>query len=190
MPNEVAGLNLEEDGLCGFVPVEGVTTILPHPILPGLTLAEAQGILRGGLRSGVPCPCCGQNAKVYKRKFHSGMARDVIVFYRHTRKTSSKNPSGWFKATDVLMEAGAQRADYDKLVLWDLLERGDEKKDDGNSAGMFRLTGDGIGFVEGTVVVASHVLIYNGRMLAFSEEDIGIRDALGRKFDYSELMNA
>ena len=43
-------------------------------------------------------------------------------------------------------------------------------------------------FVSGKMSVKSHVHIYNNIVMGFSDTTITIREALGKKFDYQELM--
>ena len=39
-------------------------------------------------------------------------------------------------------------------------------------------------------MVPSHAELYDNRLLGFSDEQISIHDALGKRFNYTELMSA
>jgi hypothetical protein len=56
------------------------------------------------------------------------------------------------------------------------------------TSGKWALTDKGTLWVDSLATVQSHVKIYDGRLLGFEGEQITIQDALGKDFDYSELM--
>jgi hypothetical protein len=132
---------------------------------------------------GVICPCCDQRAKVYRRKLNAEMARALIVLYRHHLSTGEE----WVHVPTVL---AAQGGDPIKMVAWGLIEAlPDATRWDGSSrVGVYRVTPDGQAFVLGVKRVASHVLIYNQDIIGISEETTDIREALGVRFNYAELM--
>lgn len=155
------------------------------------TLDEAREWLRNQIDDGATCPLCAQHAKVYRRTITSPMALALIAIYRHapigtwvdvpalaaTMRTGSKRPTG---------------GDEAKTRYWGLLEpMPDAKREDGSTrTGWWRLTGPGADFVRGDLIVPKHARIYDGRLLALDDTAgmIGIRDALGTRFDYDELM--
>lgn len=166
----------------------GFNLQLPQNLI--MSLQDAQNIVSSAARNGLHCPCCGQYAKIYNRKFNSGMARTLITFYKHHRKTP-----GW---VHVLKEFGFGKSgatfvsgDYGKLAYWELLEASKLKKTDGNpKSGIHRITPLGISFVEKRVQIPRHCFIYNDRLLAVSDEKLFITEALGDDFNYDELMKA
>ena len=93
-------------------------------------------------------------------------------------RTGSKRPTG---------------GDEAKTRYWGLLEAmPDAKREDGSTrTGWWRLTGRGADFVRGDLLVPKHARIYDGRLLGLDDTAgvIGIRDALGSRFDYDELMD-
>tara|TARA_R110000824_G_scaffold122685_2_gene280024 strand:+ start:5271 stop:5414 length:144 start_codon:yes stop_codon:yes gene_type:complete len=46
-----------------------------------------------------------------------------------------------------------------------------------------------VDFVCGKIKIPQYALIYNDQVLDFSENEVSIRDSLGKKFDYQQLMN-
>jgi hypothetical protein len=137
-----------------------------------VTLGEARQWLRDRVAKGAECPCCTQYAKIYRRKLNSGMAISLIRMYR-------AGGTGW---VDVTIEIPARHREEGKLRYWDLVEPG-------TTRGVWKVTPKGEEFVKEEIKVPSHVDIYDDKMLRLVGDPIGIRDALGSKFDYEELMS-
>ena len=57
------------------------------------------------------------------------------------------------------------------------------------SHGLWRITDKGISFVLNTSHVCEKVKLYNNQAWGFDGSLINIKQALGNKFDYSELIN-
>lgn len=156
---------------------------------PRITLlSEARAYVLAGREEGVKCPCCSQFAKVYKRKLNSGMAVALVRFYQLARR----DEAGGGRLTPArfhhISELDVRGGDYGKLAYWRLLEPDGEDQDDGNNSGRWRITAAGRMFVEEKVTVPSYVYVYDGKPLSFPPEQTTIRRALGRRFDYDELM--
>ena len=156
------------------------------------TLGDAREGLRDRVDEGTQCPLCHQHAKVYRRTITSPMALALIAIYR-------KAPIGTWVDVPALaatMRTGSHRptgGDEAKTRYWGLLEAmPDAKRDDGSTrTGWWRLTGRGADFVRDDLLVPKHARIYDGRLLGLDDSAgvIGIRDALGSRFDYDELMD-
>lgn len=151
---------------------------------PNMTLVEAKAWLEGKLDDGVACPCCGQFAKLYRRKLNSSMARALILFFK---------TYGWEEQwVHVPTETGLSRlgGDWAKLALWGLIEeRGDERDDGGKHSGWWRITHLGVRFVRNQMRIPRFVFLYDGAVMRFDPlTTVNIRDALGDHFDYRELM--
>lgn len=137
--------------------------------------------LRQQLKKGAHCPLCGQRAQMYHRKINSGMARSLIHMYR----IAGPHPDRWIHVSQI----GAKSREEGKLVHWGLLEEQKAVGLHGGRAGYWRLTQKGLDFVQGKTTVHSHVFIYDGRFYGFDGSQVTIKDALGAKFDYNELLN-
>ncbi len=153
------------------------------------TVDEAKQYLRDNLQKGAHCPVCTQWARMNKMPFHSGMALTLIFIYKATMQ--GKTDNGWLHVENYLVEIGSKiKGVHSKLEYWGLLERkpnlDDPKKKEN---GFWRITEKGKLFVEGKLVVPSHVKTFNKKQYGFSQKNIDIRGALGKKFDYSELMS-
>lgn len=150
------------------------------------TIAEAKTHLRANFEKGVECPCCGQHVKMYKRKLNSGMALFLMGLYKLTCKSMPMFYSN--KQIMEKMNINTSSLDYSVMKHFDLIaprvsELG--KKD----SGYWMITAKGVRFAAGHDSINKHVFLYNNKRQGFSDETITIKEALGSKFDYEELMN-
>jgi len=83
---------------------------------------------------------------------------------------------------------GARSREEGKLAYWGLVEESLTPRDDGGRAGWWRVTTKGQLFVSGQITVPSHARVYNGNALNLIGTAVSIKDALGSKFNYNELM--
>jgi hypothetical protein len=154
---------------------------------PGLnvTLGAARRWLLARVDCGAQCPCCTQFAKVYRRKINSSQGRALVVQYRRYGQE-------WAHLPDLRMLQGAQHSNEEpKLRYWGLLEEEPDRREDGGRAGWWRVTDLGVQFALGHARVPKYARIYDGRVLGLDRtEMVTIRDALGDRFNYDELMSA
>jgi hypothetical protein len=143
-------------------------------------LGEARDWLRERIDDGEACPCCGQFAKVYRRTINSGMAVLLLALYR------AAQPGEWVKVPSL----GGQGGDITKCRYWELIEpQPDLTRDDGsNRTGWWRLTYRGVEFILDRLAVPKYARVYDGRLLNLTGPPVTIRDALGARFNYDELM--
>jgi hypothetical protein len=151
-----------------------------QPPNAGDTIHVGKQWLRLQLDKGANCPLCGQLAKMYRRKINAGMAHALIEMYRHGR-------ADWFYLPDITKRW--QGRDEAGLRYWGLIEEASTPRPDGGRAGWWRVTDKGIAFVRWNLKVPKYVLVYDGRVFGFDGPDVDIKDALGTKFDYHDLMN-
>lgn len=145
-----------------------------------MTLAEARDLLRTLVDDGHDCPVCTQLAKVYRRKINSGMARSLIEMYRVGGPALD-----W---VHVPTQIGARSREEGKLAYWGLVEEEHQERDDGGRAGYWRVTTKGVQFVSAQIKVPKYARVYDGRCLSLTGDEVTIREALGSKFNYDELM--
>lgn len=156
------------------------------------TLQEAKDILRAEWNDGVECPCCTQFVKLYKRKITSSMAYALILIYKYFKMIEPG--AKWVHMNDYLngiegLPYPIKSGDNAKLRYWDLMREKTELRSDGsNRAGYWQLTDLGRAFVEGNASVLSHAKVFNSKCYAVEGKEITIREALGEKFNYTELM--
>lgn len=148
------------------------------PFSGDMALAEAQEKLRPLLDEGHKCPVCTQHAKIYRRKINSTMARTLITMFRNGAERS-------FVHTPSLP---GDTHEASQLAWWGLAEEEKVRRPDGGRAGWWRLTEQGSAFVQGLVKVQKYAKIYDSRLLRLDGELVTIRDVLGSRFNYDELM--
>ena len=151
-----------------------------------VTLAEARLWLGQRIRKkGADCPCCDRYAKAYNRKLNAGMAVSLIRLYR------LGPPGDWVHLTKRLLEErkNAVAQEYSKLRFWSLAESYEGADKTKRSSGYWRITDTGVQFVLGQVRVPRKVVVYGNQLVSWSSEATTIKEALGDKFDYDELMS-
>jgi hypothetical protein len=158
----------------------------------GNDLEEARQWVQHRLRDGVTCPCCQQYCRVYRRKLNSTMALALVLIYQYFK--ANRNAK-WLHVAAFLVkvkrDSSIAGGDVVKLRYWGLLERALGEREDGSDRiGRYRITELGKQFVEGRIAVPRYVYLYNQMLLRLSEEMTTIREALGDRFSYDELMQS
>lgn len=153
------------------------------------TLQEAKDYLKDNWEKGVECPCCKQTVKLYKRKMTSATG---IVMIKISK--ADKDDQGYVHLPPILdnLKGTAHQGGYATLAHhWGLIEPMMALRDDGsNRVGYWRLTPAGQDFVEGKTTVARYAKIYNNHCYGLQGDQVGIREVLGNKFSYRELMGS
>ncbi len=133
--------------------------------------------------SGTICKCCDKFGKIYPRRFNRGMAITLIWLYQHCHGTFIHLPS-------VAPRYILKDNQVGKLVFWGMAANEPNEKDSTkNKSGSWRISTPGIDFVEDRITVWSHIIEYNHVFIRFRQKKkITISDALGKPFNYRELM--
>ena len=135
--------------------------------------------LRARIYDGATCPCCGQFAKVYRRSITSTQARILIAMLRRN-------------GTDWQYTAGRDNLDpsgqISYLKFWGLVEEQDSVRTDGGRPGWWRVTEAGADFANGFITVPKYAYVYNRKVRRIDGPQVGIRQTLGNRFNYDELM--
>jgi hypothetical protein len=151
-------------------------------------LAIVKDKLREQLEKGAPCPVCTQFCKIYKRKIYSTPARGLLQLYKLTEAENEE----YFHITRIEALNRSGGGDFAKLTYWGLVEEKPKEDDDettGRTSGFWKITDLGRMFARNEVTVPSHVKLYDGRKLGFTTGRVGIKEVLGKNFDYEELMS-
>lgn len=132
---------------------------------------------------GFKCPHCGAFCKRYTRSFNSNMALALLLLYKF-------NIRGFVKVEDFLIQQGRKRCgDFSYLVHYGFLEKQVKKRKDGsNRNGFYKITGRGIMFCEQKIMAHEKFMILNNKFEGFKGKEITIKEALGKKFNYDEMM--
>jgi hypothetical protein len=147
-----------------------------------MPLYKARELLFKHIDEGVECPCCKKWAQRYIRKVDSLMARYLISLYEAHRRTKKT----WVKFLEVTK--GNTHGTYYYSRHWGLSETQNESTEKRRGTGLWRLTNKGRDFVLGKISIPKLARIYRNEADWFSPEEIHIRDALGKEFNYKELM--
>src|SRR5262245_50953846 len=144
------------------------------------SLGESRDWLLERVDHGAKCPLCQQFTKVYRRKLTGQTIVVLITMFR-------KHAQTWC----YLPEMGLSRGDEAKARYWGLIEPyPDAMREDGSKrVGVWRLTDKGVAFLQGRMRVPKYAKIYDGRCLGLDHTElVDVRDCLGTKFNYEELM--
>jgi hypothetical protein len=157
-----------------------MTQYQPENIFP--LLSDAIAFVKKNKGDGCICPCCGQIAKVYKRKLNNGMAFELISLYK-----LSKLKDDFYHHTKFAKLTGGE---ISKLSYWGLVIEKEKQKDeeDKKTSGYWAITEKGKLFAENKIRLKSHIFLYDAKLLGFSDTEIDIIESLGNKFNYRELM--
>jgi hypothetical protein len=134
------------------------------------------------------CPCCGRHAQIYRRKFHASMALQLIRLYRMGGHLQ------FIHASKLILPQVSGAGDFSKAKYWGLIIPKDkaiyETETPGKANGYWRITPLGEQFIKGLIRISREVHVFDDRVCGFSPDTITIRDALGTRFNYDELMDA
>jgi hypothetical protein len=152
------------------------------------TLIEAKQHITNHRHKGVDCPTCGQYVKLYKRPLNSTMAASLISVWRHA-KLDFIHVNDYLITVPSLKKKTLGGGDFAKLRHWGLIAPKVEMREDGcKHNGHFRVTQKGEDFIKGKLMVSSHIFIFNNKFEGYNPEGITIQQALGKHFNFNELM--
>lgn len=129
------------------------------------------------------CPCCGRFSKMYRRRFNSGTAAQLIKLYR------LGGAHDYIHASDLILRGVTGTGDLTKAKYWGLIIPMPSSTPDKKASGCWKLTEKGIGFVRGFIQISESVLIFDDRIYGSSDKTINIQEALKTKFSYAKLMS-
>jgi len=138
------------------------------------------------------CPCCGRWGKVYRHTISESMVKSLLWM-------ASTHGQEWIDMPRQAPRWLTQTYAFAKLKWWNLvqsmpMESGFEMGEDGTGqekkfSGYWRVTPIGMQFAKGALQVAKYVYLYDDTLKDVSTESIYIKDCIGKKFNYSEIMN-
>jgi hypothetical protein len=152
------------------------------------TVHEAREFCRENRDSGCICPCCGQDVKMYNYKFHSSLAQCMIGLVRVFEQSQN-----WVHVKDIPVPGGraSDRGGHlAKAVHWGLIEAKPNDDSSKRTSGLWQPTQKGRDFVHGRISISKYVHLFNNTVHGFSMEITTIKQALGDKFDYAELIGS
>ena len=154
------------------------------------TIAEAKEYLRVNWVKGVFCPCCNQRVQKYPININSSLAAALIALHRLT----TENENLFYHVAEITKTANLKSScakNFSILKHWELIvEKPKNEIVDSHkrTSGFWSITDLGKDFASGKVTVKSHCWLYNKRCWGFLGEDVLIKQCLGEKFNWEELM--
>lgn len=115
------------------------------------------------------CPVCARSAKIYRRPLNRGMAESLRRMYQD-------------HGTEWQTIGLTKQREESKLVWWGLVERGTETREEGGSAGRYRVTELGEDWLLGDIRVRKYAFDYAGNCLELTGPEIRFEDAMGEPF--------
>jgi len=136
---------------------------------------------------GTHCPCCGQFAKIYRRRLNCQAAFGMV---RLAAMGSAESFNTYQHVSKIMSGYGGRTGggDFAKAALWNLIEQMPNDAPERHTSGKWRLTQEGILFATNQIRIREYVNIYNGEVLNYSGGYVGIKDALHAQFNYAELL--
>lgn len=144
-----------------------------------LTLEDAKKETFDKAEQGITCPCCEQYVKIYTRKLNTAMALYLIRLY---------NLGEGSHHVSTIKGESTGSGDFSKLKYYEFIEEETNEDTSKRTSGMWKITSQGKKFALNQLKVYSHFKLYNGELLGFLGDMINIKEALGEKFNYIELM--
>lgn len=166
---------------------------LPHnPLLT--TVHEARTFLEENREHGAICPACDGKVKVYLRALRGSMVASLIhIFQASWIRMATHAEVRWIDRAPAYLRARGCNATNDAALLrhWGLIEFQPGDRGDGSvRTGVWRITPLGVEFVCGTRGVHRYAILSNQECLGLDGPLVTVKDALGSRFDYRELMGA
>jgi hypothetical protein len=128
------------------------------------------------------CPCCGRWGKIYKRALNASMARSLMWLVNRPHRGD-----GWTHVPSNAPTWMLRSSQLPTLHLWGLVESSDTKTKLASS-GLWKPTQKGIDFANDVCSVPKYVYVYDNAVRGFEGPNIVVREALGSKYDYAEIM--
>lgn len=166
-----------------------MTKTLPFPPVPLLytrdqALCAIRAEVEAALDDGIICPCCHQHAKRYRRSLNSGMAATLCWMVAEYRS----NGNTWIDVPRLMPRHVAANREFPRLEYWGLIRQQQNTDTRKRCSGSWMPTPDGEAFADGRTTVPAAAIVFNGNCEALIGEPVSIRDCLGTKFNYAELM--
>jgi len=140
---------------------------------------------RAATSKGTLCPVCGRLVKVYRRKLHAEMARFLIRLVNRY-----KIYPRYYTTREIFGKDNKAVTDGVYLVHWGLIEKASSINEAQAPTGSYRPTDKGLRFSHNLEYVPTHVHLLGGKVVGWSDRTTTIKQALGDKFNYVELMQS
>lgn len=150
-----------------------------------------------GRKTGCTCPICGHYAKEYERHITTAMVKTLWIVKQWFEKNDPGLDKKWLQVENYVAELplkirplhrGAS-SNFSLLKHWGfIVQRPGVRADGSNRIGYWRITQKGIEFLNDKMKVPKFAVIYNNKLIRFSDDPVSVRDCMTKKFSYAELM--
>lgn len=132
--------------------------------------------------TGFDCPTCGQRVQLYRRSLYGTIVAALM-------KMHAAGGAKEYVHVPTVTKMGGDTA---KLRWWGLIEpKAGDRVDGSPRNGQWKVTQAGVDFIRGRTRLPSHALTLLGTVLRLDDDkSVSVHDALGKKFDYQELIGA
>lgn len=145
--------------------------------------SEIHPDIKAVCENGTYCTHCGRWAQKYRKVLGEPVAKFLIKLY-----VAQQHHDRYYTTRELY--PGDNKASTEGVIarFWGLIDVADTHNSGNAPVGSYHLTDLGRRFVMGVEHVKSHAYTYNSEFLGLDGHLISIRDALGKKFNYDDLM--
>ena len=131
---------------------------------------------------GMTCPCCNRWGKVYGYRVNSTMVRGLFWLF-------IAGKGDWINIQEKAPRFILRSKSLSTMKYWGLVERKPKGLSDGKrSSGIWKITNDGISFIHRNLYINKKVFVFDDKVVARSDELVGVDDCIRNKFLYDELL--
>lgn len=133
---------------------------------------------------GHACPLCDQHVREYGRTIEWSMAESLIKLYH----LSNEHPEREYFHVREDLDLSVSTSGISKLKYWGLVEEMINESTAKKNAGYWKITKAGREFARNEIKLPKYAVIYNGVVSKLTGDYVSIIQALGKMFNYEELM--
>lgn len=151
----------------------------PRQLSDMMTVRDARKRLLAEFRSEGEARCheCGHHLRLQRRTLTRHLAEVMILMYQRRRR-------GWVYVPGL---PGQRATDFSVVRYWGLVEQR-SYRDGAVRRGWFRLTADGIAWLDGEITVPKFIYTHDSACLRKDGPPWRVADALGKNFNYDDFM--
>lgn len=148
------------------------------------TVERTKKYLEDNRKDGVECPACGVFYREYKWTFYSTAARGLILLNR------LGGAEDYVFTGDLKQKYGFKgQGDCSRWRFFGLATEDRDRKSNTGRAGYWKLTPLGVDFINGRATIPKKVYVVHSKPTRSEGPHVTVQQALGKRFDYDELMS-
>lgn len=136
------------------------------------------------------CPTCDRQALLTKSCLNSTLVWMLIRLYRVSLRDFNK-PREWVHINKFSPRQHSSGRNFCIVHHWGLaISKSAAPEEDKKTAGEWRLSEIGVEFIKREIRIPKYLFIFNNKVVRKGTDMWGIDDALQKRFEYRELMEA